>query len=126
MYCDDSGSNAPYDGNYYVISDVIIHESSYDFMNDKINEYKELNFIGRHKDVEIHTHDIWQGKNEFENIDFITKTRLLGRLYQLVNYLPVSLIAVGVNNLFFFMNILIGLRSTHHGHFSQNVLIAIL
>jgi hypothetical protein len=54
MYCDDSGNNVLSDGNYYVISGVIVHESNYDFVDDKMEEYKSLNFIGNYKDAEIH------------------------------------------------------------------------
>lgn len=80
-----------------MISGVIAHESGYDFMEDKIRGYKELNFSGYYRDAEIHLREIWQGKNKFEGIDFNTKCRLLNNLYSLIEALPISLIAVAIN-----------------------------
>jgi hypothetical protein len=97
MYSDDAGNSSVSDGKYYVISGVIVHESSYDFVVDKIEDYKELNFIGRYKNAEIHVHDIWQGKNEFEKIDFNTKVGLLANLYCIIKELPIIMLAVGIN-----------------------------
>jgi hypothetical protein len=91
MYSYDAGNSFLSGGKYYVISGVIVHESSYDFVVNKIEEYKELNFVERYKDAEIHIHDIWQGKKEFEKIDFNTKIRLLDNLYCLIKELPITL-----------------------------------
>ncbi len=77
MYSDDSGNSSLRDGKYYVISGIIIHESTYDFVIDKIAEYRSLNFIDHYKDAEIHVHEIWQGKEKFEGIDYNTKVRVL-------------------------------------------------
>ena len=98
MYVDDSGvpdlnDNSP----FYVISGVIIHESDMTKMKNMVDEFKDRNFKSNYVNAEIHTHDIYKSRKEFDGITLQEKYDLLNKLYELINNLPITVISVGID-----------------------------
>ena len=97
MYIDESGCTKLKDGNYFVISGVIINECNFDDIKSEISVYKYLNFKDEYKGAEIHVHKIWQGKPPFNKIGKPIKKILLDKLYNLLYNLPFTIVSVVID-----------------------------
>ena len=93
MYVDDSGSPSYVDHTkYFVLSGVIVHDENIKNLQKLVFEYKQDNFVGRFIDSEIHTHDIYKAKKDFESISLDKKTELLDNLYDTIQ----KIVCVGI------------------------------
>ena len=83
---------------YFVTSGVIFHENALAEMKKKITEFKEDVFVGKLKDLEIHVHDIYKGKNDFYGL--ITKEEgkvILDKLYTTISTIEFSVTSVAID-----------------------------
>jgi hypothetical protein len=98
MYVDDSGSPALTDraGLYYVLSGIIIHESLLKHIENKVREYRTINFVGKYADNEVHVYDIANKMGNFSGIDNQVRTLLLKNLYFTIYQMPITIISVGI------------------------------
>jgi hypothetical protein len=100
MYVDDSGTPSLKDVvEYYVISGVITRDSDLFCIQKKLEEYRKKYFVGRYSYEEIHVHDIYHSRGNFEMLSRPEKYNLLNHLYQLIHELPITIISVGINKL---------------------------
>lgn len=81
----------------YIISGVIVHEDKVKDLKKAICQYKINNFTGEYIDAEIHTHDIYQGREEFTEITLETKYELLNKLYDIIKDMNIVNISVIIN-----------------------------
>jgi Protein of unknown function (DUF3800) len=101
MYVDDSGSPNPRDNSdYYVILGVIVHETDLRKLELDTIAFKK-NSLREYRQCEIHVHDIYKSQKCFCDLVLDRKYEILNDLYDFINGLPITLIAVGIDKLEF-------------------------
>jgi hypothetical protein len=63
----------------------------------KLEQYRKTNFMGRYSYEEIHVHDIYHSRGNFQALTKLEKYNLLNHLYQTIYDLPITIISVGIN-----------------------------
>ncbi|MBV9178114.1 MAG: DUF3800 domain-containing protein [Nitrososphaeraceae archaeon] len=96
MYVDDSGNPTLKGGQYYVLSGIIIHETSLRDIENRVRHYKETNFKGLYANKEIHAYYMYQGEGDFKDIDPRSRIVLLRNLYTSMSLMPITIISVGI------------------------------
>ena len=85
MYVDDSGTPSPQDVvDYYVISGVIIRGSDLFHVQKKLEQYRKTHLVGKYSYEEIHVHDIYHSRGNFQALTKLEKYNLLNHLYQII------------------------------------------
>ena len=99
MYVDDSGAPSYADHtDYFVLSGIIVSDEIHiKNLQKAVHRYKHKNFEGRFIDSEIHTHDIFKSKEDFETINLEKKIDLLDNLYGMIKKLEYTGITVIIN-----------------------------
>lgn len=102
MNIDDAGSfNTKDKSRYYILSGVIVNESDYKPIKTKVHQFKLDNFHQDYIDSEIHVHDIYKGKMSFSSLKLEQKYSILENLYNLISNLPITVISVVIDKLWF-------------------------
>jgi len=98
MYIDESGvSEITHPSQYFIVTDTIFDESDLNFMKDKIQNYKNINFFGTFQNAEIHLYDMWKTRNSFFGLSISQKTSLVDSLYNTIDSLSCTIIAVRID-----------------------------
>ncbi len=98
MYVDESGSESYKDSTkYFVLSGIIVSDDKIKKIQRSSFEYKLKYFIDKYIDSEIHTHDIYQSKNDFSSLNLIKKQEILNALYKMINTLNITIISIVIN-----------------------------
>ena len=98
MYVDESGVEEENDETkYFVVSGVIFHENDLEELKQKITKLSWQEFPEKFRGNEIHIHDIFRGKKDFEKIDESEIKSLLTKIYELINSLEFSIISVAID-----------------------------
>lgn len=98
MYIDESGVEEIKDQTkYFVTSGVIFHESGLAEMKKKITDFKESVFVDDLKDLEIHVHDIYKGKNDFYGLKLERRMKILDELYASISNIRFSITSVAID-----------------------------
>jgi hypothetical protein len=102
MYVDDSGTSSLKDlTKYYVISGVIVDICDLFCIQKKVEQFRKNHFMKDYRHEEIHVHEIYHSKGNFEKITKREKYNLLNHIYQIIYGLPVTIISVGINKIQF-------------------------
>jgi len=92
MNVDDAGSfNTKDKSRYYILSGVIVKNSDYKDVKQKIFQYKLDHFKDDYIDAEVHVHEMYKSKPPFTSLLLKEKYLLLDNLYSTINALPVTL-----------------------------------
>lgn len=98
MYIDEAGVEAKNDQTqYFVTSGAIFHEDDLTDMKKTVHAFKNNIFTGKFANNEIHTHDIYKGKNKFLGITPSQIDTILTSLYTIINNLNFSTISVAID-----------------------------
>ena len=99
MYIDESGSDSINDEEiWYVLAGVIVSEVDWKEINSKVDKLKrELFPSGNIEKIELHAHAIRKKKGILSQFDYERVKEILRKLYELIQSLPVTIIAVAIN-----------------------------
>lgn len=98
MYVDESGTESIYDKTkFFVTGGAIFHEDQLEFMKQQIDEYKATTFTGGLSGAEIHLQQMFKGKGAFYGLNLAQKMALLTPLYDTINNIPFTAIAIAID-----------------------------
>ncbi|MCE2505593.1 MAG: DUF3800 domain-containing protein [Nitrosopumilaceae archaeon] len=79
---------------FFVTGGVIFYEDQLDFMKQEIQNYKDTYFTGSLEDAEIHLQQMFKGRGKFFGLNLSQKRALLDPLYDTINTIPFTAIAI--------------------------------
>ncbi|HKQ21421.1 MAG TPA: DUF3800 domain-containing protein [Nitrososphaeraceae archaeon] len=98
MYVDDSGTpHLTDESQFYVISGIIVEACDLPLLERKVENFKRKYFVGRYSDEEIHLHEIYKSKGNFEKLTKGEKYNILNAVYCIIDNLPITIISVGIH-----------------------------
>lgn len=98
MYVDESGCPDIHDTTqYFVTCGTIFQDNDLTSMKERVQNYKDTHFTGALQNAEIHLYNMWKGNKEFYGLSSPQKKSLLDPLYNMINQLPCTIIATGID-----------------------------
>ena len=98
-YIDESGTPYQHDPKNFILSAVLIHESSWREFDANVENVKRKYFTKHdfQQSLEFHTTDIVRGENPFDRYDVTTRQALLTHMADLIKEGPCTLISVVID-----------------------------
>jgi len=97
MYVDESGVREISDRTpFFVTTGAIFYEDNLYVMKNAIQDYKDNYFTGSLNGAEIHLYYMWRGKGRFHGLNQQQRIALIDPLYDLINKLQFTTIAVRI------------------------------
>ena len=103
--------------NYFVMSDVIVHDDKINDLQKAVCDYKHANFVNEYVDSEIHSHNIHKSTRDFSKISHNIKIELLDSLYNMIKGIDCVVISILINKNELRRKHQYGKCLTLHGHF---------